>query len=591
MAMLSKNALILLKKRYLKRDRSKRIVEDPEGLFRRVAHAIALAESNFSSKNKVAFWEAEFYSLLTALDFLPNSPTLMNAGREMGQLSACFVLPIEDSMTSIFETLKNAALIQQSGGGCGYNFSALRPEGDYVGKTGGTASGPLSFMKMMDAATNCIKQGGKRRGANMGILNIDHPDIMKFIKAKRKGDVLRNFNISIAVSDSFMRALESNETWSLIHPNTKKPRATLAAKSIWKEIIQSAWECGDPGLLFIDEINRHNPSPHLGMIRACNPCGEMPLLDWEACNLGSINLKHILLKIDGKHYVDWNKLKKTVHLAIRFLDNVIEVNNYILPQIEKISKANRKIGLGVMGWADLLILLNIPYNSEKAVGLGEKIMHFIEAESSNASMQLAKERGVFPNWNKSIYYPDSPMRNATRTSIAPTGSISIIANTSSSIEPVFALSYQRKQILDGETLYEVHPVFLDYLLEHNIIASKEELITEKKGIDSLVNSLTKDVKKVLITSLEIPWEFHLKHQIAFQKYTDNAVSKTINLPETASIEMLGNVFQQAWESKAKGITVYRYNSLKAQVLNVQEKEDTLPVLLQDGISNCKICMG
>jgi ribonucleoside-diphosphate reductase alpha chain len=505
----------------------------------------------------------------------------MNAGTAANQLSACFVLPVEDNMNSIFTTLKQAALIQQSGGGTGFNFSDLRPKNDLVTATSGTASGPVSFMKIFDAATEHVKQGGKRRGANMGILNVDHPDIEEFIFSKREKGVLNNFNISVGITDAFMHAVEDNADWSLVHPNTKGIVKNLSAKKIWNDIIESAWQTGDPGLIFIDTINKSNPTPALGKIEATNPCGEVPLLSYEACNLGSLNLSKFIKQNNSSAEIDWRRLEEVIKIAIRFLDNVIEVNNYIFAEIKIMASGNRKTGLGVMGWAELLILLEIAYDSEKAIRLVEQLMQFIQQKTMEASVALAEERGVFPNWEKSVYYPGRPIRNATRTSIAPTGTISIIADTSSSIEPLFALAFQRQHVLNEEVLLSFNPLFINYLKTHNLYSEKIIKQLVKEGVAENIKELPLSVKKIFKTALEISPSWHLKHQLAFQKYTDNAVSKTINLPEKVTIKEVEEIYKTAWQQKAKGITIFRYNSKGKQVMQQG---------ITYGMKGCKVCI-
>lgn len=578
---LSDNASKILQRRYLLRDASGKVVETPDEIFRRVARAVASAEQYLIKKEEISYWEEKFYTIMRGLLFLPNSPTLMNAGTISNQLSACFVLPIEDNMDSIFTTLKNAALIQQSGGGTGFNFSRLRPKGDLVVASGGTASGPVSFMKIFDTATEHVRQGGKRRGANMGILNIAHPDIEEFICAKRETGTLNNFNISVAVTDEFMQAVASNKDWSLTHPNTGKKIKNINARKLWDEIIESAWRTGDPGLIFIDTINRDNPTPALGKIESTNPCGEVPLLPYESCNLGSINLSKFILKTDSNTSVDWIHLGEVIKIAVRFLDNVIEVNNYLIPEIKKITQGNRKIGLGIMGWAELLIGLGIPYESEKAIQLAEQVMQYTRQKSREASIELAQQRGTFPNWERSVYAPYSPIRNATLISIAPTGTISIIADTSSSIEPLFALAFQRSHILNEETFYSINRLFINYLKDHHLYSDKLLRQVMQEGTAAQIEELGPRVKEIFKTALEISPAWHLRHQLAFQKYTDNAVSKTINLPETATQHDISEIYRSAWENKAKGITIFRYNSKGKQVLFQGIKSGTRP---------CKVCI-
>jgi ribonucleoside-diphosphate reductase alpha chain len=579
---LSDNALRVLHSRYLKRDEYGKPDETPQQMFQRVAKAVAQAELNWAVADEALKWEKSFFEIMDQLLFLPNSPTLMNAGTSSGQLSACFVLPVEDHLEDIFNTLKLAALIQQSGGGTGFNFSHLRPKNDVLNRTQGTASGPVSFMKIFDAATEHVKQGGKRRGANMGILNIDHPDIEEFINCKRVEGTLKNFNISIGISDAFMLAVEQDKNWSLIHPNTHQVMSTTKAKTLWNLIIDSAWTSGDPGLLFLDTINSANPTPSTGKIESTNPCGEVPLLPYESCNLGSINLSKFILENNNTEVsLDWASLERTVAVAVRFLDDVIEVNHYLAPEIKEIALGNRKIGLGVMGWAETLSILEIPYESEKAVQLGEKAMKFIADISLETSKVLAKERGTFKNWKESIYYPDIPVRNATRTSIAPTGTISIIADTSSSIEPFFALAYQRKHVLQDETLQEINKSLLRFLTIHKLEKSDITKTIMETGTLGKIDALPDEVKNIFKTALEIQPLWHLKHQAAFQKFTDNAVSKTINLPQDSTQADISQIYRDAWNQKLKGITIFRYNSREKQVMQQGITSD---------LKGCKVCI-
>ncbi|MFD0863800.1 adenosylcobalamin-dependent ribonucleoside-diphosphate reductase [Sungkyunkwania multivorans] len=551
--MLTDNAIEILKERYLLRNAEGKIIESPEELFRRVSRHIASAE-----KKDRSLWEARFYNLLAGLEFLPNSPTLMNAGNPKGQLSACFVLPVDDSLESIFTSLKDAALIHQSGGGTGYNFSKLRPKGDWVTTSSGKASGPVAFMKVYDAATEHVKQGGKRRGANMGILNADHPDILDFITSKADDLSLQNFNISVGISNEFMKAVEEQLPWSLINPRDGSIAKKVEATEVWNAITEEAWKTGDPGLIFLSTINEQNPTPNLGTIESTNPCGEVPLLPYESCNLGSLNLVKMISSQNDNIRLDWTKLGDTVTMAVRFLDNVIDANHYILSQIKKMTTTNRKIGLGVMGWAELLMLLEIPYASKKAISLGERLMKFIKEKSYEASTALSKERGSFSSGQK--------RRNATCNSIAPTGTISVIANTSYSIEPLFALAYQRVGILGGKVQNEFNRVFVQKMKELKLWNKEIENEVRKTGSIQHIKTIPNDMKELFKTSLEIPWEYHLKHQLAFQKYTDNAVSKTINLPTSATIDEVSTIFWTAWKYKLKGITVYRYGSKSKQVL-------------------------
>ncbi|KPK23034.1 MAG: ribonucleotide-diphosphate reductase subunit alpha [Dehalococcoidia bacterium SG8_51_3] len=570
---LTENALHVLQKRYLKKDKQGNVIETPEEMFCRVARSIAEAELQYNPKADVKAIEDEFYRIMTSLDFLPNSPTLMNAGRELGQLSACFVLPIEDSMDSIFDSVKNTALIHKSGGGTGFSFSRLRPERDRVGSTGGVASGPVSFIRAFDTATDVIKQGGMRRGANMGILNIDHPDIMKFITSKEDMTALTNFNISVAVTSEFMEAVKAGADYNLLNPRTGEVEGKLNAKEVFDKIVDMAWKTGDPGIVFIDRINQDNPTPHLGKIESTNPCGEQPLLPYESCNLGSINLAQMLRERDSAVEIDYPKMAKIIETAVRFLDNVIDVNKFPLPQIGEMTRKTRKIGLGVMGFTDMLIQLGIPYNSEKALNLASEIMKFISDEATRASEELGKERGLFPAFKGSIYdATDAPgVRNASRTTIAPTGTLSMIAGCSSGIEPLFALSYT-KNILDGAKMVEVNPHFEEIAREKGFYS--EELMQKLADGAHLadIEGVPDDVKPVFVTAHEITPEWHVKMQAAFQKSTDNAVSKTVNFPREATREDVATVYQLAYKEGLKGITIYRDGSRDGQVLTTGKTE-------------------
>jgi ribonucleoside-diphosphate reductase alpha chain len=571
---LTKNARRVLEARYLIRDMERRIVETPEQLFERVARAIAHAELLLGNAAQTAYWEEQFYRVLASFDFLPNSPTLMNAGTPLGQLSACFVLPVEDTMEGIFEAIKQMALVQRTGGGTGFAFSRLRPRGDVVASTGGEASGPLSFMKIFDAATEHIKQGGKRRGANMGVLRVDHPDIMEFVIAKLDGQTLRNFNLSVGVTDAFMEAVRRDRHYDLIHPRTGRPVGQLRAKDVFDAVVKAAWQTGDPGLLFLDTVNRTNPVAHLGLIEATNPCGEIPLLPYESCNLGSINLAHVVMMQDGRAVIDWEKLRATVRVAVRFLDDVIEVNRYPIAEIERMTRGTNKIGLGVMGFAEMLIRLGVSYDSTEAVRLAERVMRAVADEALAISQALADERGVFPRWKGSTHEAHGVrVRHATRTAIAPTGTLSLIAGTSASIEPLFALAYRRTHVLEGQILYEVAPLLCEYLDRHG--ADAERLIDQVMDTGRLrdIPDMPEEVKRVFVTALEIPAEQHLQVQAAFQRHVDNAVSKTINLPHDARPEDVYQAYWQAWELGLKGITIYRYGSKSTQVLELGVHEE------------------
>lgn len=559
---LSVNATAVLQRRYLLKDEDGRITETPKQMFRRVASAMAEIDLLYG-ENDVKKTEEEFYQAMSNLEFLPNSPTLMNAGTPINQLSACFVLPVEDSMEGIFDALKHMAMIHKSGGGVGFSFSKLRPKGDIVKSTAGIASGPVSFMQVFDVATDVIKQGGRRRGANMGVLSVYHPDILEFITAKGREGALTNFNLSVAVDDKFMQAVEDGRKYDLINPRNGKPVKKLRARDVFDLIVAAAWNSGDPGIVFLDEVNRGNPTPYVGRIEATNPCGEQPLLPYESCNLGSINL----VKMVKNSKIDWDKLKNTVKTAVHFLDNVIDANNFPIPQIEVETKKNRKVGLGVMGFAEMLIMLGIPYDSHKALKIAEEIMSFIKKHARNASVELGKSRGSFLNFKGSVWDKEGyeAMRNATTTTIAPTGTISIIADVTSGIEPLFAVSFVR-DVMEGTKLLEVNALFEEIAKKRGFYSRELMMEIARKGSVQDIDRIPEDVRRIFVTALDIEPKWHVKMQAAFQKHVDNAVAKTVNLPSDASLDDVREVFMLAYKLKCKGITVYRYGSKKRQVL-------------------------
>lgn len=603
---LTRNALKVLEKRYLKRDKNGNCIETPQDMFRRVADTIASGDLEFGKTSKdVQNLSDRFYNAITHRYFMPNSPTLMNAGRDLGQLAACFVLPIDDSLESIFETIKNTALIHQSGGGTGFSFSRLRPKNSVVRSTMGVSSGPVSFMEVFNAATEAVKQGGTRRGANMGILRVDHPDIIEFINCKSDNNKLNNFNISVAITDKFMEAYLNGKDYDLINPQNNEIVGRMDAGAVFDLIIDSAWKNGEPGIVFIDKINKDNPTPQIGKIESTNPCGEVPLLPYEACNLGSINLGLMVKEQNGEFVVDWDLLENTVRTAMRFLDNVIVVNNYPLPQISEMVQNNRKIGLGVMGWADMLMQMGIAYNSEEGTSLATDVMSFIDYVSKTESVELAKERGCFNNFKGSVYEDSNyfskkfaektshkvndkmwaqldkdvqkyGLRNATTTCIAPTGTISMIAGASGGIEPLFGLVFSRL-IMDGTELLEVNPVFEKYMKTHGLYT--EDLMNKiaKCGSVAHIEELPDEVKRIFVTAHDISPYWHVKMQAAFQQFTDNAVSKTVNFIESATREDIKKTYILAYKNNLKGITVYRNNSRQFQPMNLEKAKKTIEV--------------
>jgi ribonucleoside-diphosphate reductase alpha chain len=562
--LLSPGALTVLERRYLKKDRSGAVIETPEEMFRRVAKNIAEAENLYGKE--ASKYEEAFFGILSSLEFLPNSPTLMNAGRRLQQLAACFVLPVEDSLDSIFESVKETAIIHQSGGGTGFSFSRLRPSNDIVGSTGGVASGPVSFMRVFNAATEAIKQGGTRRGANMGVLRVDHPDIISFITAKDDPGELNNFNISVAVTDQFMEALEKDADYELVNPRTGKASGSLSAKKVFDRVVEAAWKSGEPGVLFIDRINRENPTPHVGEFEATNPCGEQPLLGYEPCNLGSINLSRFV-KGGAKREIDLLRLEETVRLGVRFLDNVIDMSRYPVEDIDRLAKGNRKIGLGVMGFADLLVRLRVRYGSVESFKIAEDLMGVISRIAWDESRRLAAVRGPFPNIKGSVFDHSgiAPVRNATTTTVAPTGTLSIIAGCSSGIEPFYSLSYTR-QVLNGVNIPELNPLVREVALEEGCFS--EELIEHiKNGGDMKERTdVPEKVRELFITAFDIGPEEHIRMQAAFQKHTDNAVSKTINMAPEATKEDVAKAYLLAYRLGCKGVTVYRSGTRAEQVL-------------------------
>ncbi len=605
---LTPNAIKVLEKRYLKRDNEGKCIETPADMFHRVANTIASADLKYGkSQEEVDKLAQRFYDAISHLYFMPNSPTLMNAGRDLGQLAACFVLPIEDSLEGIFETVKNTALIHKSGGGTGFSFSRLRPKNSIVRTTMGVSSGPVSFMNVFNAATEAVKQGGTRRGANMGILRVDHPDILEFIDCKADNTKLNNFNISVAITDKFMEAYLNDEDYDLVNPQNNEVTGRLSAREVFDKIVDNAWKNGEPGIVFIDKMNADNPTPKIGAIESTNPCGEVPLLPYEACNLGSINLGRMMKKTSNGWEVDWNLLEKTVRTAMRFLDNVITVNNYPLPQISKMVQNNRKIGLGVMGWADMLMKAEISYASKEGTHLAGEVMEFIDYVSKTESVEMAKERGRFNNFEGSIYDSDHylynkfkgkssgkitdeqwyeldnqikkyGLRNATTTCIAPTGTISMIAGASGGVEPLFGLVFSRL-IMDKTEMLEVNPIFKDYMISHGLYS--EELMSKiaKDGSVAHIDGISDEIKHIFVTAHDVTPYWHVKMQAAFQLHTDNAVSKTVNFVESATRDDIKEAYVLAYKNGLKGITVYRNNSRQFQPMNLdsKKKEETIKI--------------
>lgn len=571
---LSENAKRVLERRYLKKNSDGNPIEGPGDLFERVSRHIAEAERNYGGEESDVKRIGDiYYKMMTDFEFLPNSPTLMNAGRRLAQLAACFVLPIEDSMDGIFDSLKGAALIHKSGGGTGFSFSRLRAKNSRVGTTGGVASGPVSFMKIFNTATEQVKQGGTRRGANMAILRVDHPDIMEFIYCKKEDGTLNNFNISVGLTESFMEAVRRGGTYDLVNPDDGEKEGELNAAEVYGALVEQAWDNGDPGIIFLDRINKDNPTPTLGEIESTNPCGEQPLLPMEACNLGSINLAKFVTGGEDKPVVDYDRLRETVHYAVRFLDNTIDMSEYPMPEITEMVRGNRKVGLGVMGFADLLFQLGVPYNSEKGLRLAEDVMGFVQVESHAASKKLTESRGVFKNFDKSVFKDKngSAYRNATTTTIAPTGTLSIIADCSSGIEPLFALSFVRN-VMDNDKLVETNKYFEKVAKDRGFYSEDLMKRIAEKGTIHDMTEIPADVRKIFTTAHDVTPEWHIRMQAAFQKHTDNAVSKTVNLPREATVADVRRIYDLAHELNCKGVTIYRDGSKENQVLSFSAKE-------------------
>ena len=564
---LSKNALTVLERRYLIKNGEGVVIETVEELFHRVAGAIAASDRRYDENSDCEALADSFYGMMTNLEFLPNSPTLMNAGRPLGQLSACFVLPVEDTMEGIFEAIKQAALIHKSGGGTGFSFSRLRPCGSAVNSTGGVASGPISFMKVFNMATEAVKQGGTRRGANMGILRVDHPDIMEFIHCKTNNKEITNFNISVGLTEKFMNAVEAGKDYELVDPHGGRVTGTLNAREVFECIVDAAWHNGEPGIIFLDRLNRDNVVPKAGEIESTNPCGEQPLLPYESCNLGSINLTKMLKEENGVYSFDWDKLKATAKKAVHFLDNVIDANKYPLKEIDFMTKQTRKVGLGVMGWADALLRLKIPYNSEQAVRLAETVMRAVTEAGREESRELAKARGTFPLFQESTLDQELPQRNATVTTIAPTGTLSLLASCSSGVEPIFGYVYIRN-IMDGTEMIEVNPILREVLEERGLYSDELMKKIAKQGSLEGIEEIPEEIRRVFVSAHEVSPEFHIRMQAAFQRHTDNAVSKTVNFCNSATREEVAEVYKLAFRLGCKGVTIYRDGSRSEQVLNI-----------------------
>lgn len=582
--MLSENALKVIEKRYVKKDENRNPIETPTDMFWRVANYIANGDATHgASKAEIAKTAQKFYEGMAKLEFLPNSPTFTGAGTKLGQLSACFVLPVEDDMQDILKTQMYMGIIHKSGGGTGFSFSRLRPKNDVVGSTGGISCGPIGFMQMYNDTTEQIKQGGSRRGANMGILRIDHPDILEYISYKNVEGNLSNFNISVALTKEFWTALEEERDYDLINPRTGNTAGKLNAKEIFDKIVEGAWQNGEPGVIFLDHINAANPTPNLGEIEATNPCGEQPLLPYESCNLGSINLAKMVKTQGSKTSVDWDKFTKTIKTTYHFMDNVIDLNKLPIDEINEMTRKTRKIGIGVMGFADMLYQLSIPYDSEEGIALGEKIMSFLQSESHKLSQEYAKTRGLFPAYEGSVWDKAGvPMHNAATTTVAPTGTLSIIGSCSSGVEPFFALAYV-KTVMDKDALPEVNPYFVKIAKARGFYS--EELMKKvlEKGSVQDIEEIPEDIRRVFVISSDIPADYHVRMQAAFQKYSDSAISKTINFPNSATREEVAEAYKLAYKLKCKGLTVYRDGSRQIQVLTVghgqEKKEPTQEALI------------